>query len=406
MIEDIPGLRRGVRAMRVPKGLLFHDPQKWMLYLAPAGLPEEKLRTFLQQKGLTEESPEPARSPRVRQTFWVTPQHAPSAKLQILHGARYSCVACGTSCRTMKLGPISPEDVARMRALDWSGTGHDFKTFFVDGEGEPVDIDDWSGSCELFLRKEGGACQFLRADNLCDVHARFGLRAKPLMCQAFPYYYRATPTGMTVAMRLGECHSAVETMRRDLVEEQKRDLDDMLALHLELALLPPSVWFTPDELCTYEEYEQLEARLLEAGTPGSAGGAAAYARDVLRMLQPAPGAAAPLEELHEFVKRAREDYERPLRVAADPRPLDAQALEFEDRLCRQTIFNKDLFLTPELSLGGALMVLKTFLTRLDAPEGTAQALNEAWSRSAGRKLRELSSGLDLRALAERVLLLA
>ena len=56
--------------------------------------------------------------------------------------------------------------------------------------------------------RDGGRCQFLREDNLCEVHARFGAMTKPLMCRMFPYVFRATPRAVTVGMRLDECVSA------------------------------------------------------------------------------------------------------------------------------------------------------------------------------------------------------
>jgi hypothetical protein len=399
VIVEIAGLREGVRALRVKRGLLFHDPLRWRLFQAPGDLPEEKLRRFLEQNGLHAAATEPARKPRLRQVFWVATDQIPSRELRIHARARFACVACGVSCRMKKLGPLLREDVARLQGLDWSGTGHDPSRFYIEEDGTPLDAgtlaEHWR---DPFLRRENGACQFLRADNLCEVHARFGAAAKPLMCRMFPYQYRATPTGIAVGMRLGECASVLAATRGLPVVDQQDDLLGMLAQHESIALLPPTFWSTRDSLLTWEEYQRIEDALLAGASPPAGGSAAPFAGAVFRAFEPRPGGPGPEAELLEMAHRAREG-----RPEEPVRPLEPDALLLEDRLCRQSLFNKDLFLHQDLAQAAALLVLRSYLCRLDAPGGTAQALNLAWKAAASRQLRALCADLDVRGLAVRAL---
>src|SRR5436190_4152224 len=113
-VVDIAGLRQGVRALRVPNGLLFHDPVRWRLFGAPAGLEPAKLKSFLVRQGLDESSPEPPPKPRLRQLFWVARDQAPDGDLVLPPQARFSCVCCGGSCHSMGLGPILERDADRL----------------------------------------------------------------------------------------------------------------------------------------------------------------------------------------------------------------------------------------------------------------------------------------------------
>jgi hypothetical protein len=45
------------------------------------------------------------------------------------------------------------------------------------------------------LRQDNGTCPFLASDGKCGIHARFGLEAKPLVCQQFPYVLLDTESG-------------------------------------------------------------------------------------------------------------------------------------------------------------------------------------------------------------------
>ena len=390
-------LREGVALLPLASGLLVHDAIAWRLLATPdaAHIPA----------ALREGAPLPPLKPRIRQTFWVKPGQIPSRQFAIIPEARFSCVACGTSCRSLQLGPLLAADVDRLLALDWPE--RDPQQYFVDQFDEPLEAKTaLAEGREVFLRRAAGGCAFLRADNLCDVHARFGADKKPLICRMFPYQYRATPRGIAVAMRFGECMSAPAALGGERVAEQRADLEKMLDEHGAMALIPPLVWLDGETLLTFEEYEELERRLLAAPTPPLAVRAAPFAAEVFRALTPraSQASSAELEELSMRGAQARRPQSLlPVLPQGEQRqPLDEAALSLEDRLCRQTLFNKDLFFHRDLQHGAALLAIKSFLARNDAAAGTAYALNAAWKTGAERQLRDLLVGLDTLGLAARV----
>ena len=368
--------------MRVPRGLLFHDPLRWRLFSAPAGLAPAKLRGFLEANQLHASSTAPARKPRLRQLFWVPMDQIPDRSIRTRPGARFACVCCGSSCRTMKLGPLLADDVARLRSADWSGTGRDPADFFVDEDDRPIDPDS---AATPFLRRVDGRCQFLRDDNLCGVHARFGALTKPLMCRMFPFIFRATPSAVTVGMRLGECASAPAASLGLPVVEQQADLAGMLAEHDAIGLVPPSVWAGPDRLIGWEEYEQIEARLLARPSGG-------FAAAVFREFDPEAVSKPGIEALLEKAKAP----------ARPPKKLDAAALDLEDRFCRALVHGKELFLHQDLARAAALLLIKAHVARVEADDGSAAALNAAWKSGADRPLRDLCRDTDVSGIAAAI----
>ncbi|MCA1825929.1 MAG: YkgJ family cysteine cluster protein [Myxococcales bacterium] len=380
MIEEISDVRRGVRALRVPRGLLFHDPLRWRLFSTPADLAEGKLRGFLEKNGLHADAPAPKQQPRLRQLFWVRVEDLPSREVRTRPGARFACACCGQSCQTMKLGPLLPADVERLRRADWNGTGRDRSTFFVDEHDQP--LGEYS---DAFLRREGSRCQFLRDDNLCEVHARFGAMTKPLMCRMFPYVFRATPAAVAVGMRLGECASAPAAAKGLPVVEQHDDLRRMLSEHDAIGLVPPSVWASPDRLITWEEYERIESDLLARPVGG-------FAAAVFRAFETAPSPKPGLDDLVAKIGLPN----RP------PRKLDPEAAELEDRFCRAVLFSKELFLHQDLARAAALLVIKAHLARIEVADGSPAAINQVWKTSADRPLRDLCRDLDVRGIAASI----
>ena len=382
VIQEMTGLREGVRAMRVPRGLLFHDPIRWRLFSAPAGLAPEKLRAFLRQNGLDDAAPEPARKPRLRQLFWVPMDQVPERGLRTRPGARFACVCCGKSCRTLQLGPVLPADVERLLELDWSGSGRDTGTFFVDEHDQPIDPRETT--LPIFLRRTSTGCQFLQDDNLCNVHARFGMAAKPLMCRMFPHTFRATPTAVSVGMRLGECASAPATSLGLPVIEQHPELEQMLAEHDAIGLVPPSIWATPDRLISWEEYEAIETALFARSGD--------FVTAVFHAFNPGAQPGTGLERI----------LERATLAGRQAQTLEPAALELEDRFCRGVVFGKDLFLHQDLAQAAALLVIKRELGRIEAADGTPAALNAVWKKAAERSLRAMCHDVDVRAVAAAI----
>ena len=424
-VIELPGLRQDVAAMRVPRGVLYHDALRWRLLLVPDTAKPESARKWLEANGLHAGAPVPPRSPRVSQIFIVHRGDAPAGELHLPAGARFSCVACGRSCRSLNLGPLEPADADRLVALDWSGTPHDPSRFFVERDGAPADEEQVAERRALFLRREDDHCQFLREDNLCEVHARFGAAAKPQMCRAFPLQLRASPGGVVVGVRLGECLSAEAASAGESVSARP---DEVRGLYDELAkvpLLPPLVWLTGDgALVSWAEYETLEARAL-AGPPDSPGaqhgsGIALLLRALALVEARGGGAAEPPaspEELDALVGWALAELAAlprglPLAHAAAPM-LDAGALALELKICRLVLFNKDALQHMDVASGLALLAVEAWLARRRAlqvaalegvPRAEARHLNFAWRDVTRLAMREhfTEENVSARALAAAV----
>ena len=434
-VIDFPGLRRGVAAVRVPRGVVFHDAFRWKLYLVSGDANPEKVFAWLRDNGLVEGAPVPRAVGRLSQTFYVPRDQAPEGGFTLLEEARFACSACGRSCRSLNLGPLFPADVARLRALDWSGTSHDPDHFFALRNGEPQDgteAEPLEGRTDLFLRKVGDGCQFLQADNLCEVHARFGADAKPHMCRAFPIQLRAAPTGVVVGLRLDECLEAEKALQGPKLDEDAGALRHLWSEPDKVHVLPPLVWLTDDVLLPWNEYEEVERRLLlgpaEVPFPGQAhGGGIAFLLRAVSALAAKAGASlpppAPIEELQSLRRWALDQASAaPAEVRSTPRlpiarataaGLDEAGGKLEERIARILLFNKDALQHMDVLRGVSQLVLKVWMLRERAlawagEEGAARAngrhVNRAAKESAHDHLRDEISvrRLDPVALAAAV----
>lgn len=123
--------------------------------------------------------------------------------LRYPEGLRHGCVACGACCHGTDVGPLKPDDIARVRAIDW--TPH-----------LPADVrpDDWMQAVALptaageqtitLMGQRHGRCVFLGADKLCVIHKVAGMAQKPTICRQFPYTFTRTGTGIDVSFSM-EC---------------------------------------------------------------------------------------------------------------------------------------------------------------------------------------------------------
>ena len=316
----------------------------------------------------------------------------------------------------MRLGPILPADAERLLGLDWSGTGRDPAGFFIDVDEQPLRGPP-SEAGWVELRREGGACQFLRPDNLCEVHARFGEAAKPVMCRVFPLEFRATQAGLVVGVRLGECVSAEQAGDGSPLDGQR---DALRALHREggmVSLGPPLLWLVDGALVTLTQLESLEERVLTE--PALEPGGLALALRLLDAVE-ARAQAAPLPEVppSSFAALFAEVRVMPgMSLAlAHGAGLSAGALALEEQIVRSSVFAKDSALHPEIASGAALLVVHARLSRARAravaasrglAEIPAALLNHSWKEVASQGVRERLAELKIapraaaRSLEER-----
>jgi len=137
---------------------------------------------------------------------------------------RYSCHGCGECCRDFTI-ELSPADMERLDRQGWQAElGVPFWTEF-------------RGRRWLRQRSDG-ACVFLQDDGRCRVHARFGLEAKPLACQLFPFSFAPGPERARVGVSF-----ACSSVQRGLGAEMTTHAADLRRMQAELseAMLPHAV---------------------------------------------------------------------------------------------------------------------------------------------------------------------
>lgn len=80
---------------------------------------------------------------------------------------RHSCAMCGGSCQGVNVSLSAQQELEQVQA-----------------QAAELGIDD--PAPQGVLRRVQGRCVFLGADELCRIHGRWGLQAKPRVCQQYP----------------------------------------------------------------------------------------------------------------------------------------------------------------------------------------------------------------------------
>ncbi len=92
---------------------------------------------------------------------------------------KWDCHGCGRCCRGTIIG-LNEGDLERLREQHWEQ--------HPDFRGQKIIVRRGLWKPQYFLAKrKDGRCIFLAADGLCRIHREFGLAAKPLVCQMFPF---------------------------------------------------------------------------------------------------------------------------------------------------------------------------------------------------------------------------
>ncbi len=139
-------------------------------------------------------------------------------------GLRYSCHGCGACCRDFTI-ELREKDFEALQRQGWEAElGGPFWTQF-------------RGRRWLRQRADG-SCVFLQEDGRCRVHARFGLEAKPLACQLFPFSFAPGPERARVGVSF-----ACSSVQRGLGAELSSHAADLRRMQSELpeAMAPHAV---------------------------------------------------------------------------------------------------------------------------------------------------------------------
>jgi lysine-N-methylase len=91
---------------------------------------------------------------------------------------KWSCHQCGICCRG-SLVPLSDADIERLRSQKWEEQPEYRNTrLMVRNRGSSIPY--------RLAHRSDGSCVFLNDDGLCRIHSKFGIEAKPTICQTFP----------------------------------------------------------------------------------------------------------------------------------------------------------------------------------------------------------------------------
>jgi len=160
-----------------------------------------------------------------------------------LPAQKYSCHGCGSCCRDFTV-QLTDADMQKLHDQDWKERlGQEYVVKFR-GHSWLKQTDD-------------GACVFLGDNGLCKVHAEFGLEAKPLACQFFPFMLspntRDTHVGISFA-----CGSVVASKGAPLQTHR----DDVRRMgELLPASAPMSVKLQDQLIATDAEVSMVEGAL-------------------------------------------------------------------------------------------------------------------------------------------------
>ncbi|MEI6272334.1 MAG: YkgJ family cysteine cluster protein [Phycisphaerae bacterium] len=139
-----------------------------------------------------------------------------------LQGQRYSCHGCGSCCRDFTV-QLTDTDLQKLHEQGWKERlGQEYVVQFR-GHSWLKQTDD-------------GACVFLGDNGLCKVHAEFGLEAKPLACQFFPFMLSPNVCDTHVGISFA-CGSVVASKGAEL-ESHRGDVRRMSELLPASAPMP------------------------------------------------------------------------------------------------------------------------------------------------------------------------
>ena len=148
---------------------------------------------------------------------------------------RYSCHGCGNCCRDFTV-QLREEDLEKLRAQSWERSLGDVTVEFR--------------GRKFLAQRPDGACVFLLDDGKCRIHAEFGLEAKPLACQLFPFNFAPDAAAARVGISFA-CASVLANQGASLpshMPEIRRMANAVTELTPVRTLLDEATEATPEEL--------------------------------------------------------------------------------------------------------------------------------------------------------------
>jgi len=158
---------------------------------------------------------------------------------------------------------MTDEDYDRIAPINWGERNDKFKGKNLFRPLKPYEMVNVPYT-HAIKSGEDGRCPFL-VDNLCFIHSQDGSKAKPSICQLFPYCFNETPSGVytTVSfLSMGAIHNSGRALaeQREYLEQKYQDFQELFPNHhpnwskLQLAVGKPLTW---------ERYLEIETELLK-----------------------------------------------------------------------------------------------------------------------------------------------
>jgi len=183
-------------------------------------------------------------------------------ELHTPEGINYECTGCGKCCGGWAV-PLTSEDYDRISSIDWADELAKF-------EGEdlfrPLKAYEKANSPYTHAIKEGedGHCPFL-VNNLCFIHSTRDAKAKPAICQLFPYCFNETPSGVFATVSFLSM-GAVYNSGKALAEQHeylKNKYEDFKSLFPDHHPNWSKLQLTVGQAITWEQYLEYENKMLE-----------------------------------------------------------------------------------------------------------------------------------------------
>jgi Fe-S-cluster containining protein len=183
-------------------------------------------------------------------------QDEQETSLLIPRDLRFSCLACGSCCVGVNIGPVSEEVASVVREDLALGEASGKPPFFMMEE-------DKEKERFLVCQSRNGACVFLDRDGLCKIHKQKGALAKPWVCRVFPFRFVRTRRGIRVGL-IPECRNMLRSFKGKRLCEQYPEVEALLQGTSKLAVAPGFISLTKSKTISFEEYEAIEEEIFKA----------------------------------------------------------------------------------------------------------------------------------------------
>jgi Fe-S-cluster containining protein len=233
-------------------------------------------------------------------------------------GIRFSCSACGNCCLQWPV-PLTEEDYERISNL--ASSPHSAPVRKLNSSRE--NLFSFTHTLE---KGNDGRCAYLSDDKRCHLHIEQGSRAKPSMCQLFPYSFTVTPSSVIASLSFAS--SAVLFNTGELLQNQQPVLEEQFRIFNALFKAKPELWeslqLIDGKVLSWHEFEAIDERILQVLEEGSENTGKAPAALPRKLKKAAEILSAKLG--------SPADAEKEPRLEARPKVVDQILLKHLDRL--------------------------------------------------------------------------